>query len=77
MRYEYKCRDCKHKFEVSISIKDWNVLIYCPKCRSENTYRLISKPAIIFKGDGFYVTDAEKKANGNSPWNKSALDKKK
>lgn len=53
--YEYKCKQCDHRFEKiqSFSAPDEKA---CPRCGGE-VERLISAPAIQFKGSGFYLTD--------------------
>lgn len=53
--YEYQCESCPGKFEVKQSMKD-NALTACPQC-GKSVQRLISSPAIMFKGSGWYVTD--------------------
>lgn len=53
--YEYRCKQCGHQFEKiqSFSAPD---LTECPVCKGE-LERLISAPAIQFKGAGWYVND--------------------
>ena len=53
--YEYQCDGCADRFEVKQSMKD-DALSACPKC-GKPVQRLISSPAIMFKGSGWYVTD--------------------
>ncbi len=54
--YEYKCEKCGNIFEVFQKITDDPVKT-CPECGGK-VYRLISGGVgIIFKGNGFYVTD--------------------
>ena len=53
--YEYVCQACSHRFEVKQSIKD-DPLTSCIRCGRE-VRKLISSPAIMFKGSGWYVTD--------------------
>lgn len=53
--YEYQCEACPDKFEVKQSMKD-DPLTACPQC-GKRVQRLISTPAIMFKGSGWYVTD--------------------
>jgi putative FmdB family regulatory protein len=53
--YEYLCQDCSYRFELKQSIKDEPVAA-CSKC-GKSVSRLISAPAIMFKGSGWYVTD--------------------
>lgn len=53
--YEYRCLKCGHQFEKiqSFSAPEEKE---CPVCKG-NVERLISAPAIQFKGAGWYVTD--------------------
>lgn len=53
--YEYLCRDCSHKFELKQSMKD-EAVATCDRC-GKSVSRIISSPAIMFKGTGWYVTD--------------------
>ena len=57
--YEYQCDECGHRFEVIQKFSDPLVDI-CPKCGSP-VRKLMSSPAIQFKGSGFYITDYAKK----------------
>lgn len=63
--YEYRCVKCGHRFEKieSLSASDSKK---CPKCGAK-AERLLSAPAIQFKGTGWYVTDyAGKKPDAGS-----------
>lgn len=69
MLYEYKCKACNHRFFLDIPlIGEGEKRRYtkqaqtprCPKCKSKNTQKIISAPAIHYKGTGFYVTDKKK-----------------
>lgn len=64
--YEYECRKCGHRFEVIQKISD-SPIKKCEKCKGK-TDRLISSPAIQFKGSGWYVDGYSKKdgASGSS-----------
>lgn len=54
--YEYRCRDCGREFEVFQRMSD-EPGAPCPAC-SAAAERLISGGAgLLFKGDGFYITD--------------------
>jgi putative FmdB family regulatory protein len=53
--YEYLCEVCAHKFEVKQSMKD-EPIATCERC-GKPVQRLISSPAIMFKGSGWYITD--------------------
>ncbi|MDD8025255.1 MAG: zinc ribbon domain-containing protein [Acidobacteriota bacterium] len=60
--YEYKCGACGRRIEKLQKLSD-PPCKKCPSCGGALT-KLISSPAIQFKGNGFYITDYAKK---NSP----------
>jgi putative FmdB family regulatory protein len=68
--YEYQCDSCGHRFERIRKFSD-PPLDVCPECGKSPVTKLVSSPAIQFKGSGFYITDYAKK---NSP---SETEKKK
>ena len=53
--YEYLCPSCQHRFEIKQSMSDPPVSS-CARCGQAVT-KIISAPAIMFKGTGWYVTD--------------------
>src|SRR5688572_15260779 len=53
--YEYQCDACAHRFEVIQKYSDPPVDV-CPKCGGA-VKKLLSSPAIQFKGTGWYITD--------------------
>jgi len=53
--YEYRCRSCGHTFEVLQKFSD-EAMKDCPRC-SAPVQRLISSPALVFKGGGWYVNE--------------------
>jgi len=53
--YEYVCANCQHRFEVKQKVSD-APLASCVRCGQAVT-KVISAPAIMFKGTGWYVTD--------------------
>ena len=57
--YEYKCDACGHCFEKIQKFSD-PLVDTCPKCGGV-VHKLVSSPAIQFKGSGFYITDYAKK----------------
>ena len=62
--YEYECKKCGHLFEVIQKISDGPIK-KCEKCKGK-VERLISSPAIQFKGSGWYVTDYACKGSGSA-----------
>jgi putative FmdB family regulatory protein len=57
--YEYKCQKCASVFEIIQKISDMP-LIECPECGGR-LKKVLTAPAIQFKGSGFYITDYAKK----------------
>ena len=57
--YEYECDSCGHRFEVIQKFSDAPI-DKCPKCGS-TVHKLMSSPAIQFKGSGWYITDYARK----------------
>ena len=53
--YEYQCTGCNERHEIIQKFSD-APLTHCPKCGGDMK-KLISSPAIQFKGSGFYKTD--------------------
>lgn len=67
-RYEYKCEGCGELFEVQQKFADEPLKVH-EKCGGK-VERLISVPALQFKGSGFYVNDyAKGSGNGGSKKN--------
>ena len=57
--YEYQCDECGHTFEKIQKFSD-PLETTCPKCGGP-LRKLMSSPAIQFKGSGWYITDYAKK----------------
>ena len=57
--YEYECTQCGCRSEVVQKVSD-PPLLKCKKCGGA-LKKLISPPAIQFKGNGWYITDYAKK----------------
>ena len=53
--YEYQCTVCGERTEILQRVSD-PPYTHCPKCGGA-VKKLISSPAIQFKGSGFYKTD--------------------
>lgn len=65
--YEYECRKCKAHIEVFNKMTD-KPPVKCRKCGGR-LEKMLSAPAIHFKGSGWYVTDyarSNKKAEAKS-----------
>jgi putative FmdB family regulatory protein len=59
--YEYECSQCGHRFELIQRFADPPVET-CPVCGKGPVHKLLSAPAVHFKGTGWYVTDYAKKS---------------
>jgi putative FmdB family regulatory protein len=59
--YEYRCEKCGSRIEKIQKFSD-PPLSTCEKCGGELT-RLLSAPAIQFKGSGWYITDYARKSS--------------
>jgi putative FmdB family regulatory protein len=58
--YEYECDACGQRFEVIRKFSD-PPLDACTLCQKGPVRRLLSSPAIQFKGTGWYITDYAQK----------------
>jgi putative FmdB family regulatory protein len=58
--YEYECRACTHRFEAFQAMSE-APLSLCPQCGGSVRRVIGGGTGVIFKGSGFYVTDAKKK----------------
>ena len=58
--YDYRCDECGHAFSAVRSYSEGPVE-KCPNC-GKRPRRLITTPAIVFKGSGWYKTDSRGKA---------------
>src|SRR5574342_851804 len=56
--YEYEC-DRGHRFERIVKFSDPPIDV-CPECGAA-AHKLMSSPAIQFKGSGWYITDYARK----------------
>ncbi len=54
--YEYECQACHERLEAVQSFSD-PALSVCPRCGGE-LRKVFSSVGIVFKGSGFYKTDA-------------------
>jgi putative FmdB family regulatory protein len=62
--YEYQCDSCGNRFEVIQKFSDAPLEV-CPKCGGA-VKKLLSSPAIQFKGSGWYITDYARKGDSAS-----------
>lgn len=67
--YEYKCDRCGEVFEMKQKFADAPLTVH-EKCGG-HVERLISAPALQFKGSGWYVTDYGRGGNGSRKESKS------
>lgn len=82
--YEYVCDNCEHELETVQKFSE-DALVQCPVCDEDKLRRRIFAAGIIFKGEGWYVTDSRsksekkeaKKDNGEGGDSKKSEDGKK
>jgi putative FmdB family regulatory protein len=70
--YEFVCEACGTEFEQIQSFSDSSVPT-CVSCHSTQVARRMGRPAIHFKGSGWYITDS-KKSNDKNGGTKSTVD---
>jgi len=56
--YEFVCESCGHEFEQILAFSATK-MPNCPSCQSEEVRRQMSRPAIHFKGSGWYINDSK------------------
>ena len=61
--YEYECEACGRRFENIQKYSDPPIEV-CRHCGKGPVRKLLSSPAIQFKGTGFYITDYKKSGGG-------------
>jgi putative FmdB family regulatory protein len=75
--YEYECDACGQRFEVIRKFSE-SELDACTLCGKGPVRRLLSSPAIQFKGSGWYITDYSSKGkSGGESAAESKSDSKK
>jgi putative FmdB family regulatory protein len=72
--YEYECDACGQRFEVIQKFSDAR-LETCQACGKGPVRRLLSSPAIQFKGSGWYITDYAQKGKSESAAKQDTSDK--
>ncbi len=70
--YEYQCESCSNRFERIQKFSDPPIET-CPSCGGP-VRKLLSSPAIQFKGSGWYITDYAKKTTGDASAKPAASD---
>ena len=63
--YEYECEACGQRFEAIRKFSESDLDI-CSLCGKGPVRRLMSSPAIQFKGTGWYITDYSSKGKAGS-----------
>ncbi len=63
--YEYRCDACGRRFEKIRRFSD-SPLERCDLCGKGPVHKLLSSPAIQFKGSGWYITDYAKKGSSDT-----------
>ena len=63
--YEYECDACHRRFEKIQKFSDPPADV-CAHCGKGPVRKLLSSPAIQFKGSGFYITDYAKKSTSEA-----------
>ncbi len=56
--YEFVCQACGYEFEKIQSFSN-AIASTCPRCQSVEVERQMSRPAIHFKGSGWYINDSK------------------
>jgi putative FmdB family regulatory protein len=72
--YEYQCDSCGSVFEVMQKFSDEPLTVH-ENCGGA-VHRLLSAPALQFKGSGWYITDYARGGKGNGGAGESPASKK-
>ena len=62
--YEYECQACHERLEAVQSFSDAPLSV-CPRCGGE-LRKVFSSVGIVFKGSGFYKTDARSTSSASA-----------
>lgn len=62
--YSYACADCGHRFDIYQAFTD-DALTECPQCGG-TLRKQFGSVGVVFKGSGFYRTDARGKTGSES-----------
>ena len=60
--YEYECESCGGRFEAVRRFSDPE-LSECLLCKGKGVRKVLSAPAFVLKGSGWYVTDYARKGD--------------
>ena len=63
--YAYRCTACDHAFEAQQSFTDESLTV-CPQCEGR-LRKVFSSVGVVFKGSGFYRTDARGGSTSSTP----------
>ena len=76
--YNYKCNECDFEFSIFHTMSHTPVS-HCDKCNGENSVKRIitGGTGMIFKGDGFYITDYKKNNDNQKNKKKEKKNNKK
>jgi putative FmdB family regulatory protein len=69
--YEYECDACGQRFEAIRKFSESDLSV-CLLCGKGPVRRLMSSPAIQFKGTGWYITDYSSKGKSSGSESSSA-----
>ncbi len=62
--YDYECSSCSYQEEIFQRITE-DPITTCPNCGKETFHRVVTGGAgVLYKGEGWYVTDYSKKSSG-------------
>ena len=62
--YDYRCQSCGERVEVFQRMSDAPMLL-CPNCGKKELTRIVTGGAgVIYRGEGWYVTDYSKTSSG-------------
>jgi putative FmdB family regulatory protein len=75
-KYDYRCSACSNLYEKREGF-DAPSVQECPQCGGQ-ARRVLTPPAIVFKGSGWYITDSRngRSASTDSPASTSTTDTK-
>lgn len=69
--YEFECHSCGNQFELLRSFSETSAP-NCPTCEGDHVERRLGRPAIHFKGSGWYINDSKKAAKSSANGSESA-----